>query len=176
MSESKLLKNLPDGIEVSDGSIAIKTNIDKLYECEPQTIYVVTAGSYSDYHIEAVFSTKELADLYASTITDADVEEYTLDEITTRMQRAKNGFFFYHVNMRMDGDDAEARLENSDKCLDGEFWVRYHSLVWRKPQSFYITGFFYARSQEHAIKILNEIRVQLIANGWDNQKIDYKPK
>ena len=44
-------------------------------------IYIVTSGEYSDYHIDAVFSTKELAEDYIQhNGTDYRIEECNLDE------------------------------------------------------------------------------------------------
>ena len=44
-------------------------------------IYIVTSGEYSDYHIDAVFSTKELADDYIQQNgIDYEIEEYNIDE------------------------------------------------------------------------------------------------
>lgn len=44
-------------------------------------IYIVTSGEYSDYHIDAVFSTKGLAEDYIQQNgTDYRIEEYNLDE------------------------------------------------------------------------------------------------
>ena len=46
---------------------------------------MVTAGDYSDYHVEAVFSEKRGAELFAATKNDSDdwyeyrIEEYELD-------------------------------------------------------------------------------------------------
>ena len=42
-------------------------------------VYVVTAGDYSDYHIEKVFLYREAARLYAMMDADRDVEEYEVD-------------------------------------------------------------------------------------------------
>jgi hypothetical protein len=43
-------------------------------------VYIVTAGCYSDYHIKRVFSNKEKAELYAKGTSEADIEEYELDD------------------------------------------------------------------------------------------------
>ena len=48
------------------------------------TVYIVTSGSYSDYSINAVFSTEALADQYVAVHQTGpydrlDVEEWTLD-------------------------------------------------------------------------------------------------
>jgi hypothetical protein len=47
-------------------------------------VWIVTRGEYSDYHIEAVFSTEERADNFARLISsryeEASAEEWDLDE------------------------------------------------------------------------------------------------
>lgn len=44
-------------------------------------VYVVTAGEYSDYHIEAVFDKKQQAELYcAARKLDGDIEEWDTAE------------------------------------------------------------------------------------------------
>jgi hypothetical protein len=45
------------------------------------SIYVLTEGSYSDYHIVGVYSTKELAQESQSLYKDSQIEEYDLDNI-----------------------------------------------------------------------------------------------
>ena len=49
-------------------------------ETKEQTIYVVTSGDYSDYHIDAVFTDKALAEDFADTIIDSRIEEYATNE------------------------------------------------------------------------------------------------
>jgi hypothetical protein len=55
------------------------------------TLYVVTSGTYSDYHIEGVFSTRELAEKWIDEVrvkrgtsywynAHNDIEEYELDK------------------------------------------------------------------------------------------------
>lgn len=46
-----------------------------------KTIYVLTEGSYSDYHIIGVYSTKELAQEAKSLHPYSVIEEYALDNI-----------------------------------------------------------------------------------------------
>jgi len=51
-----------------------------------KTIYLVTSGEYSDYHVEACFSSKEKADVYIQkfdkvhSFTIAQIETYHLDD------------------------------------------------------------------------------------------------
>lgn len=80
------------------------------------TIYVVTAGSYSDYGIQAMFSTKELAQAYIDAalaienaqdedswcgntywVRDANIEEWPLDE-----EVGASGFTYWAVGMMAD--------------------------------------------------------------------------
>lgn len=46
-------------------------------------VYVVTRGEYSDYHIVAIFDTKEKAQECCAVFNDADVTEYELDSFGT---------------------------------------------------------------------------------------------
>ena len=43
------------------------------------TVYIVTSGCYSDYSIDAVFSTREAAEAYIGTKTNRDIEEWQVD-------------------------------------------------------------------------------------------------
>jgi hypothetical protein len=43
------------------------------------TIYLLTAGEYSDYHIVAAYSTRELAEKAQELCPDSGIEEYELD-------------------------------------------------------------------------------------------------
>lgn len=45
------------------------------------TIYVLTEGSYSDYHIIGVYSTKELAEKAEFLYPCSEIEEYSLDNV-----------------------------------------------------------------------------------------------
>lgn len=46
-------------------------------------VYVVTSGSYSDYHIDAVFTDHNKARRYANLDTDRNIEEYEADYVNT---------------------------------------------------------------------------------------------
>lgn len=51
------------------------------------TVYVVTDGSYSDYGIKAIFSTKELAEEYQDAGKFDDIEEWELDAEVGKIPR-----------------------------------------------------------------------------------------
>lgn len=42
-------------------------------------VFIVTAGEYSDYHIDAVFTDENMANQYANLDSDRNVEEYETD-------------------------------------------------------------------------------------------------
>jgi ketol-acid reductoisomerase len=55
-------------------------------------IYIVTSGSYSDYHIDEVFTNLEQAQLYCATrntakYADYDIEEYDTDTCKLESQK-----------------------------------------------------------------------------------------
>lgn len=51
------------------------------------TIYVVTDGEYSDYHICGVFSTKVKAEKYCADTREGGVEEWLLDAEAGKVKR-----------------------------------------------------------------------------------------
>lgn len=47
-----------------------------------KTVWIVTSGSYSDYRIEKVFSTEELAEAWCADMRDGyQIEEWDIDDI-----------------------------------------------------------------------------------------------
>jgi len=125
---------------------------------DKSTVYVVTDGSYSDYHICGIFDSKEKAEeakrLFKS---KNDVEEYLVNDIPDH----PDGMWPFHVSMRRDGTiesmfgegvDGEVS-KNWTPCYDCET-IQFH--VW-------------ATDEQHAVKISNEQRIQILAaNLWPN--------
>jgi hypothetical protein len=122
-------------------------------------IYIVTSGEYSDYHIEAVFSTKELAESYIEDTTSEDNRFYddpTIEiyEIDGYSDMKKRGYKLYYVSMEKDG--SVYSINETDWCPhQDELCInRFNRL----------TAMVKAKSEKHAIKIVNERRAYLIAN------------
>jgi len=64
-------------------------------------IWIVTSGSYSDYRIEGVFSTKDLADSFADKIGgEVDVDEWCVDVRCGEIMRC-----LYHCRIGMPSKD-----------------------------------------------------------------------
>lgn len=131
-------------------------------------VYIVTSGEYSDYHINKVFSTFEKAKEFTEAFTKPSDDEYRYEyrieeyELDSQDVALKNkGYSVWDVWMLKNGDTQKvkkAELEDIDQDL--ETWIRstagipdvLRSAVWAKTGS-------------HAVKIVNEKRVQMIANN-----------
>jgi hypothetical protein len=139
-------------------------------------IYLVTEGDYSDYHVCGVFSTKENAQKYidhfgssggAGNSNDPDIEEFELDSDIELFNTHKP----YFIKMLRDGTVKAAYEEGINdfvwrNAVDGE--VNY--------QQYIMTTHVLATSMEHAIKVANERRTQLIAlRQWrEPQEVEFK--
>lgn len=64
-----------------------------------KTVYIVTSGEYSDYHIDAVFLDRSLAEAYCDKYPDTEIGEYTADEEASETDK-----LWYDVSIHADGD------------------------------------------------------------------------
>lgn len=86
-------------------------------------IYVVTSGCYSDYHIDAVFTDRQLADKYAKEDPDRNIEEFEENKA-----EFSNGQQYYDVWIYPESGDAPAvslwRGEPKDliRCMGDDFY------------------------------------------------------
>ena len=125
------------------------------------TIYIVTSGSYSDYGIRAVFDSKELAQKFIdkSSFDEYDpwgIEEY---EINPNKDKIMNEYFYYFVRMEKNGNCKEVY---KSRYFDGKIGVVHGFDVHTA-----MCCNMYAKNDEHAIKIANEKRMEVLAlNKW----------
>ena len=119
-------------------------------------VWLVSQGYYSDYSIEGVFSSENLANEFAALYSEAsgaEVEEFVVDDLAIRP-----GMLYFWIEIDRDGNT-------------------YHNAQGSPPTSRFVDDIYplhksmqmgiWARDIEHAIKIANEKRVQLIAdNEW----------
>jgi hypothetical protein len=133
--------------------------------------YLVTAGTYSEYHVIAGFSTKEKAEEYLSYWVahgdlgqtwgskekpDARVESVPWDP---PLRDLVDGRSLYRVRMKNDGEVKEITEQNLPvESPDEEIETSIDS--WD-----HMYTYVRAKDEAHAIKIANERRVQMIANG-----------
>jgi hypothetical protein len=153
-----------------------------------KTIYVVTSGEYSDYGIDAVFTDKSKAELFAEPYEDRIVEEYEADpEIPSYIE---HGYKFYYVIMFRDGSLPTNKNTYSvhecpnDRLADPGYGVALNEPQFNKyeyphfntgkewpypdPDSAHAGEMVMditvkAHDKKHAVKIANEKRTQLIA-------------
>ncbi len=126
--------------------------------------YIVTSGSYSDYKIEAVFLKKKDAEKYIYNLhgdcayeDPPEIEEWDIGENVKK----KRPYWFGAMNR----DGSIRVIHPTGNVKDEYIEFNYHPLA----EYTYISFTIDAKSKEHAIKIINEKRVQIIASGmWDN--------
>ena len=126
-----------------------------------KTIYIVTQGSYSDYHICGVFDKKELAQQYMSafggggTYNEMEIEEWQLNPYKVELGKDYKPYF---VRMDKQGNTEEVNeVDSTYGFREGEsygFDIKHN-----------IYNYCFAKSTEHAIKITNELRTQILAEG-----------
>lgn len=145
-------------------------------------IYVVTDGEYSEYHIEAVFTDKAKAERYAE-VYAAKVEEYDSDP---EGPSVPPGMRVYQLAMNSVGEVAEVEHVSYDEVLFDDQFVS-GPMYPDEPDVFRfrfgdetsprwgIKFACLARSEEHAVKIVNEWRIQMLAeNRWITVPKDFK--
>lgn len=97
-------------------------------------VYVVTSGSYSDYGIDAIFSTKELAETYVSRMDNNssysgyNIEEWPIDAGLPRL--------FYGVRLAREFDQENKKL--TEEAILSE--MRPEHRVERPKTNVYLRG------------------------------------
>lgn len=123
-------------------------------------IYIVTAGEYSDYHIEAAFSTKKKANEYVQQHgMRCDIEEYDLDEEVVRKTKLWRCSFYLDNNMLF---SASPILHEVEKLKDTCF-VAYDRFSTHK---FRIELYVDADTMDKAVKIARERLAAVKANEY----------
>jgi hypothetical protein len=132
-------------------------------------VYIATEGCYSDYHIVTVFLNKKKAELFAEYFKDMEIEEfdvYDKTKIDELMRCLKLKRDIYFVRMDIDG--------KTDLVMKEDWGFYWFELTMRKKPDFNDWGllcvYVLAENEKDAVKIVNERRVQLIANNeWIKQ-------
>lgn len=139
-------------------------------------VYIVTHGEYSDYGIEGVFSTKENAQEYIKLSAkkkaskfpswsedpayyekeEFNIEEYNID---TKADKVKQGLILYEVRMLQNGEVISVYDETFSQGGVNNFYI----YTLRKDTI--LRNRCWAKDEQHAIKITNELRTGLIARN-----------
>lgn len=135
-------------------------------------IWVVEQGSYSDYSVVGVFTSEKNARLVADAINVGDrYDEATISEweLDPGVEHLRAGRTQHLVHMLADGTVERCEeWEISTYELAGKIdvWERTKALAYQgtgKPDI--LTAIVWATDKTHAIKIVNEARIQMLADG-----------
>lgn len=145
---------------------------------EDKKVFLITSGTYSDYSVGAVFSTRELAEAYLADLKkinlndDSLIEEWPLDSAGDASVKE-----YWVASIRIDnGDLVEEMMWNDGRRKSGPYydWARPNQRVrdWPNldmypvkdslgiPAVIQVSSFV---SQEHANKVVIEKRQQIMA-------------
>ena len=136
-----------------------------------KNIYLVARGEYSDYTIEAVFDTIEEAEAYAIHFVEGRVETFELNKKDNYPQ----GKAIYYVYMTRDGE-----VIYCHKCNPEYTQLKDWAFLWSKPyetkQEALLCRTFWTKSKEHAIKIVNDKRAEILFTYGFPEKTDFEEK
>ena len=117
-------------------------------------VYVVTRGCYSDYRIERVFSTKELAEEFCDHDADCDIEEYELDgEMPPREEKV------WSIRLKLDSKEVMCIVIRKDKERD----YVHMDVTSDRDATKYIEFCIKSDSRQRAIKVASERYGEVIA-------------
>ncbi len=136
-----------------------------------KTVWAIEQGSYSDYHVVGIYSTKEKADAVAAKLGGGydtpTVVEWPLDPAADEVCA---GLEPWRVYMLYDGtvERVERQEAASGYEILGSTDIHHRGTsnapVWRGKQDCLFVA-CWATDVEHAVKIANEKRAQKIALG-----------
>jgi hypothetical protein len=119
-----------------------------------KTIYIITEGEYSDYHVKGAALTKEGAYAFVAKF-GGDIEE-----IQDQTPHLKAGYNFYNVLMEKDGGIRKVSQQEETYWCNLYF---YDQLWGERLKTPVLSTYCWAKDDKHAIKIVNERRTQILA-------------
>jgi hypothetical protein len=125
---------------------------------ERRTIYLLTQGSYSDFHVVAAFSTRDLAQRALDAGTGDDIEDCYIDP---DMSMPPEGTSHFTLEMDVEGNLTYEKLDDRFQFAGAMALNPTNIEYYDGRQAFH--GSIWARDRESAIKAMNEVRVELIA-------------
>lgn len=130
-------------------------------------VYVITQGSYSDYHICAVSVDKERAVLLSRYFSDGDglaqVEEYDTEAKLPNSEVLFRLIPIYKVEIRKDGRCFSGIIEYHDSATPYKSRFTFGTLS-GDGDTFY--AFLTANDEAHARKIAFDKRAQMVAERF----------
>jgi hypothetical protein len=134
-------------------------------------IFVVTSGAYSDYGIDTIFSTRELAQEFIDFFKKRDnwdvykIEEWELDKYNLGYKGKRKPFT---VSIEKNGDVEIVRegMPYEEYSSDLNFIVEYYGF-----EDLTANIVVFADDEKHAVKIANEKRTWILANNLWGEEI-----
>jgi hypothetical protein len=137
-----------------------------------KSVWVIEQGSYSDYHVAGVFSSRKNAEIVLASLaqdnSESSIAEWPLDPA---IKEINAGLTVWVGEMLRDG--------TVERCVTGEnsgYNLQNDLSIWRRASvpaykgtgiEDCLHGTVWAKDQKHAVKIFNEKRTELIAtNKW----------
>lgn len=142
------------------------------------TIWAIEQGTYSDYHVVGIFTSKERAQVVCDAINvgrhydEAVIVEWSLDPAFDDLRAGRS---LFAVRMLRDGnveDVRQAEVSGGSIGATPYIWRRSQALAYREKNiEDCLCATVFADGVAHAVKIVNEKRLQMIAmNQWPVQE------
>ena len=138
-------------------------------------VYVVTSGEYSDFGIDAIFATEELAQIFVDSFAvddrsrELNITEWTLNPNEKYLKQNRNPYFL-QINKK--GDIRDICACESDRVNLFRTEISDAKIHFTKDLEWMNIACF-ANNEEHAVKIASEKRSQILAaNLWGVLNLD----
>ena len=122
---------------------------------ENKIIYAVTSGCYSDYRIDALFDTKELAEKFIKSVNNRDFNDIEEYDLNPKEYELNNNYKVYFI--RMDEKGNVLHIEETDNTYS----IFNDNVGYCVKRNMYTT--VWAKDEKHAVKIANERRINEIS-------------
>ncbi len=136
------------------------------------SVWVIEQGEYSDYHVVGIFTSEAAARLVLERLdTEYSSYSHTIDEwpLDPAVEELNAGLTRWGLLMLRDGTVEQAPqpvgLTGYSIVNEIKLWERSKALAYQgKDTPDVLNAAVWARDSEHAIKIVNERRTQMIAS------------
>lgn len=116
-----------------------------------KTIYILTEGDYSDYHIVATYSTKELAEEAKNHCPNSVIEEYELDALEIPEHPPGHTAWAVNMNTKTNAINGTHQYNSLDGFAPAE---KYYDRGGISGELNTFAVHCWARDKEHAEKIV----------------------